>query len=194
MNRKIILVISAAAILIVLILLFSAKKTQDKKSSQSIWSSPLPSATLDAPVTHLVESYVQARDNANGADQATPTNWLAEVKSITTPSWFAELQPPANSQTGSTPADFITSHQKGYKVKAEVKNCIWNYKVAKPTSTSGVVYCQVDDKTIFADSNTDVPSRSLPFGWSGNSSYSVTFQVVKSNGRWLINDDLSEND
>ena len=190
-RNKLIILIAVVALLLILIVLAagSHKKTDN---SQSIWSKPLPDASLPKDVMTVVEKFIAARDNSVGISQSSPTSWLTSVQSITTAEYFQELHPTQNS-TGISSADYMTAHQSGFNVEVKLDNCIWDYKVAPPTGTKGAVLCDVTDTTVDQGGH-EVSAQDLPFGWTEVGTKPAVLSMVKENGRWLVADDLSGGD
>lgn len=143
-------------------------------------------------VTAVVQKYVQARENRVGDNHHRPTDWLLEVQTITTPGWFATLQPSSKNPTGNASAEYYTAHDNHYVVKARVSGCMWDVEDKKPTATSGDVYCDLTDTTYSSVSDQEVPSGQLPFGWTHFGPQTpVVLEMVKQDGKWLVNEDAT---
>ena len=200
-SRLILVVVFAVMIVlgVVFYLLHSAPNKSVSNGSSSSSSSSASSSgtgTTGNPADHpdavpngainVVTSYISAQQDAVGADQSSPTSWIASVQSITTPSWFAELQP-KQSSTGSTPNEYRVAHSNNYTVQASLSGCIWDKRFPHPVPTSGTIYCQLNDTTINQATGATVTGSSLPFGWSRTGSQSpVDVSVVQTNGNWLV--------
>src|SRR5579859_237023 len=105
-------------------------------------------ATVTKPLSEAIDvstKFIQARENAVGADQPTPSSWLTNIKSLVTDSLFSTLQP-AGSTTSNTSADFYTSHSNGYLVKANLTDCSWIVNTSD--TASGIISCALNDSTI----------------------------------------------
>ncbi len=141
---------------------------------------------------NVVTKYLQAREDSVGADQASPTSWLGRVKSITTSSWYSQLQPSGSTQTSSVSSEYQVAHSKGYIVKASASNCFWSLEAMTPTANEGVMYCGLVDATVQRSTGNKLPAATLPFGWSRSGTQpAATLHVIKQNGNWLVDDDLS---
>jgi hypothetical protein len=163
----------------------SGSASSGSGSSSSSTSSNNTNKPTAAAVA-VVRKYIQAQQDSVGADQTSPTSWLASVQAITTPSWFASLQPQTSS-TGNVPADYNTAHDNNYIVTAAMTSCIWNLQYPPPTATSGTIYCQFSDTTLNKADNTPVTGSSLPFGWTETGPQSpVSVQIVNQGGSWLV--------
>lgn len=139
----------------------------------------------------VVSNYLQARENSVGADQKTPNDWLETARSLTTPNWFAKIQPKSNVQAGGVPQDYRTAHQKGYVVLAQVTNCTWDDKDIKADATAGTMHCELSDSTLNQSDRIPVDKNQLPFGWSRNGPQQAPgFLVTKQSGTWLIDNEL----
>jgi len=130
-----------------------------------------------------------------GADQATPTSWVASVHPISTATWFAQLQPAQAATAGNASGEFSLAHDNHYVVTAALTKCIWNFKIALPTPTSGAIYCELSDTTNDLSSKAVVPDDALPFGWTHNGAQTpVNLSLLKQGGAWLVDDDGSANE
>ncbi len=139
-----------------------------------------------------VETYVKARENSVGADQASSTAWLNSIRTIVSAALYRELQPNPSSSTSTTSNEYITAHSSGYIVDAQLSNCAWDLEIGRPTETSGTIFCDLNDTTLDQTSKQAVPTSSLPFGWTRSGSQNSTVvSVVKQNGKWLVSKDLS---
>ncbi len=169
--------------------------TTTKTQSSSPSSPKLPNPHPPQEVLAVVNAYIQARENAVGADQTTPTAWIAKVQQITTTSWFTELQPKGDSSTAGGLADYYLAHRNGYIVKTRLSQCIWDFKIALPTANNGVVYCELNDTTVSQATGAVISASSLPFGWSHTGrQIPLTLKLVKQNHSWLVNEDISGGD
>ncbi|HVS58458.1 MAG TPA: hypothetical protein VHD60_01835 [Candidatus Saccharimonadales bacterium] len=178
------LIVIGVVLVFFVALLFLVFYRSHPSSSQNIAAAP------PQPAISVVEAYVQAREDQVGADQPSPTSWLAIIKPLTTSSWFTQLQPPSQS-AGGAGADYFTAHTQGYVVKASLSNCVWNTNVT-PTTTQGVISCALSDSVIQQSTGQAVPASSLPFGWTRNDrQLPVTIKVVNQSGKWLVDSDLS---
>lgn len=137
-------------------------------------------------VVDLATSYIKARESQVGADQASATSWLEVAKPLVTAEWLATLKGQV------PPPDYATAQDKGYVVSAKVTDCVWNKELAKPTSSSGSVFCTVTDRTLDKASSTEVNAANLPKGWTHNGAQTpAILTVVKQGGKWLVNGDVT---
>lgn len=133
---------------------------------------------------NVISEYIQARENAVGADQSSYNVWISTVKSIVTAAWYASIQPATNSSTGSVPRDYYIAHANGWIVKASVSNCVWT---GSNSSSTRSVDCSISDQTIDKSSGTAVPISQIPFGWGHNGLQPAqAFKIVSQSGHWLI--------
>ncbi|HEX3081974.1 MAG TPA: hypothetical protein VHQ86_01860 [Candidatus Saccharimonadia bacterium] len=168
---------------------------QPTKTSNATPAPTLPPLDVNPPAeaVTVITAYVQARENSVGADQSSPTAWLATVRPLLTPTYFATIQPPADGSTSTGSAEYTTAHANGYTVKALVTDCVWDIEQGQPTDAGGSIACTLNDETHIGTNNLN--SNQVPFGWSriGRQSM-VVMKMVKQNGAWLINKDDSENE
>ena len=151
---------------------------------------PKPGGRPEKAVLDIVQTYVQAREDAIGADMASPTTWLDSIKPIVTSAWLNTLQPSENASTGNVPFDFVTAHQNSYVVKASLSNCSWDSILQKPSGDRGLVVCNLNDKTINRTTGAEINASNLPFGWSFTGKQTpVQISVVKQNDKWLVDGD-----
>lgn len=150
----------------------------------------LPGAKPPTDAINTTTSYIQARENSIGADQTSPNSWLSSIQSISTPAWFNSLQPKQDPLMGSETNDYRTAHQNNYIIKTTLRNCIWDFKITRPTSTTGVIYCELTDTTLYNSTKATVPNPLLPFGWTrtGNQIPAILY-LIKQNNVWLVNKD-----
>ena len=136
-----------------------------------------------------VTTYIQAHEDAIGADQTSPTSWLDSVKSVTTTEWFKKLQPPQDNSTGSASFPYTTAHNSGYRVAARVSDCNWvGVSPDLGNTTSVKVLCSVYD-SVFTTQGVAIPSSSLPYGWASVGQQApVVLSLVKQSSSWLVND------
>lgn len=175
-----------AAILLVIMLVVAARSGHKTTPAPSTTAAQPPAAALKT-----VTAYLQARENNLGADQAGPTAWLSTVQPLSTPEWFAKLQPPDTPQTSSTSYNYRLAHANGYTVKANVTNCIWDRDVMLPTATQGAVICSVYDTTYGSGGRILTPAN-LPFGWTATGQQpAALLKIVLQNGKWLVDGDLT---
>jgi hypothetical protein len=190
----------AVICIIGLILAFTSHGKKGADGNTSASPSPEASAspgvadegTLPPEIIPLVTAFAQARENAVGVDQPTPTSWISAVQSIITPKFLAQLQPPTDGTAGSASGEFNIAHDNGYVVKATLDNCNWDLERTKPTATSGSVFCNLTDTTINKATGAAASEGTIPFGWSHTGTQlPLIVEVVKQNGKWLINTDVS---
>jgi hypothetical protein len=147
------------------------------------------SAGVPDSIIKPVTTYIQAHEDAIGADQTSPTSWLDSVKSVTTIEWFKSLQPSQDNSTGSASFPYTTAHENDYKVVAKVSDCNWVGVTPDPdTATSVKVLCSVYD-SVTTTKGDAVPSSSLPYGWSSVGQQApVVLSLVKHSSSWLVSD------
>ncbi len=151
---------------------------------------PKPGGRPEKAVLDVVQTYVQAREDAVGADMGSPTSWIDRVKPIVTSAWYDTLKPPEVAPTGNVPFDFVTAHQNSYVVKASLTNCSWDSILQKPSSDMGLVVCNLKDKTINRTTGAEISAGSLPFGWSFTGSQTpVQINMIKQGSKWLVGGD-----
>lgn len=184
-NRKLAVISIIILLSIALVLLSTHHGAKPKTTAKAVTTAQPPASALN-----VVSKYLQAREDAAGADQTSPTSWLAAVQPISTKSWFTQLQPTGSSSASSVPYTFTLAHQNGYTVKASAQNCIWTRDAAQPTTVSGTVSCSLYDVT-YVDGLV-VGAASLPFGWPYNGQQPpAVLKVVKQGTSWLVDGDLT---
>jgi hypothetical protein len=147
---------------------------------------------LPDEVLSTVRQYIQAREDSLGADQSSPTSWINSIKNISTQKWYNQLQPPADSSTGSTPYNYTFAHQNGYIVRASLSNCGLNDILLKPAQDRALVACSLEDQTIKKSSGESISSSDLPFGWPYVGRQTAPqIIIVKENGKWLVDGDAT---
>lgn len=182
-RRLLIVAIALISVIIVIIVLSLSQKNQ---GSQAVSSAAPP----DDAIT-VATKYLEAREDAYGADQSSPTAWIGKVKPLVTTTWYSQLQPSTASSAGSTPADYDTAVTNGYHIVAHVSDCSWNSEVAQPTTASGIVSCSLADTTV-TSSGTPLSAGNLPFGWSFTGQQPpALLRIVKQGGVWLVDNDLT---
>jgi len=147
-----------------------------------------PSAAINT-----VTKYLKARENNIGADQSSPTAWLAVVKPLVTKAWFAQLQPPPNPQASTITNDYRIAHEDNYIIQSSITGCRWEDKNGVEASSSkGNIYCTLTDTTLSRATERVVPASSLQYGWvhSGLQETPV-LELVKQKNAWLINSDAT---
>lgn len=191
MDRKTKLIIGALILAFVILLGLSLLYSPNKPGSQTSGpTKPLPDPHPPAEVTALAIKYTQVRENSVGANQPSTASWIAEVKTLSTPAWFAKLQPKPGERI--PPGEYNLAHSNNYIVRAKAGQCTWSFKDAIPTSSAGVISCTLEDETINGSSKQTLAASSLPFGWTHVGEQApATYAVVKQAGAWLIDNDLS---
>lgn len=186
-SRRVLIIVALIAVLILVAGIILALRDSNNSKLPSAGNSQPPQAAV-----RVTSVYLQAREDSVGFDQSSPTSWLNTVKSITTPAWFARLQPNPDTPTTNVPGDYRLAHSHHFKVRADVSNCVWDRQIAVPTSSSGTMSCSIYDNTINAATGTIVPLASLPFGWAHNGQQlPAIISLVKQNGTWLVGLDTS---
>ncbi len=183
-NQKTIkLLASISALLLVsdlLLIGYSLYQHSLAESNNRVNLQPLPPA-----VVSVVTGYIQSREAAVGVDQATPDAWLTTVKTLTTSAWFNQLKPLDSA------GDYAVAHTNAYKVNAKVTLCLWDDEAALHTASSGVVICQVSDSTL-GQNGAPIPTAALIQGWKHNGQQTpAIIGLTNSNGKWLVNNDLT---
>ncbi len=140
----------------------------------------------------VVNKYLQAREDSVGVDQSSPTSWILSVQPITTTAWYAQLQPPTNSSTGTVGASYYIARSHNYIVKADATSCVWDDEIIQHTSTTGAIRCGLSDVTIDKTTSLPVQASTIPFGWvyTGQQIPPIIW-VVNQNGTWLVNNDTT---
>jgi hypothetical protein len=191
-RAKIILIIVVIMVVAALALLgaSSHKTTQTKLTTAPSVPTSNP-AGIPTGALKTIASYLQAREDSNGADQSSPTSWLTTVQPITTASWFAQLQP-SQSSTSSVSSNYTIAQSGGYIVQADVTGCVWDNEIAQTTPTSGVVSCSLTDTTEYKSNHQPVTVSTLPYAWvySGQQQPAVLW-LVNQSGVWLVNNDTT---
>jgi hypothetical protein len=190
MNRKRLFLLLTSAIIIIIFIVFISININNKHTTNNPKSNTtqdnIGSNTPPAEALSVVKRYITAQVNSVGADQPTPTSWISNVQSITTISWFTELQP-VQSTTSSTPREFYIAHSNGYIITPTITNCYWNTTFSKNTSNSGFIACFVYDTTRDVKTNSAINESNLPFGWSRSGLQpNEVFKVVKQGSSWLV--------
>lgn len=191
-KQRRLLVVGLLIVVVVGFFIVPRHRSSPKKTTKTFVepTSNLPSADPPQEVIAVVSKYIQARENGVGADQTSPTAWLAIVQPITTAAWFAKLQPPQDSASGSASGEYNIAHNNSYVIKANLTKCIWNFKLVVPTSDNGAVTCDVSDVVVDKNTGQPIPNDSLPFGWSRIGQQNpITLKLVKQSGIWLVDED-----
>jgi hypothetical protein len=161
----------------------NANETDENRSI-----STLPQVVLDE-----VNTYIAAREDSVGVDQTSPTSWLDNIKTITTPTFYSSLVPDPNSPTSSVGNEYYVGHTSGYIVDAVISGCTWDLGTTQPKGSLSSVYvfCNLVDSTIDRASGGPVSIASMPFGWTHYGTRpSPTIGLVKDKtGKYLINED-----
>lgn len=157
------------------------------QNTQHNYSTPVTGSSALLVAT----KYLQAREDAVGADQATPVSWISTVKPITTGVWYKSLQTNANTLASSTLPDYDTAHADNYVVKVSINSCVIDNSIAKPTKDDEYLFCALKDTTINKATGAVIPNSALsPSDWTKFGYQSPpTLQMVKQNGQWLVASD-----
>jgi cytoskeletal protein RodZ len=149
----------------------------------------------DTSVVPVITEYLAAREDAAGADQATPTSWINQVKSISTGTLFNTLvQSKANTMAAANKESFVIAHTYNYVVKVTVNECIIDNSISQATKTSEYVDCALTDAIVNPKTGDTVSNTALIANdWSkfGVQSPHPTLQMIMQNGKWLVANDLS---
>jgi hypothetical protein len=162
----------------------SANNTPATQVSTPGSTAPTTVPQLPQGVLSTADNYIQAREDSVGEDQASESSWFATIQPDTTAAFLAELQQDGEINNG----DYITAHNDGFTVKADVSGCTWSLT----DSTSGTLSCSLTDQTISAASGTEADPVTIPFGWTHNGQQpAVILNFVDQNNVWLISGDTT---
>ena len=180
------LIAAAVAIVLIFVLLVLAAL----KSNTVAPAPKAPNTTAPADAIAVATRNITAREDSVGADQSSPISWTNAITTITTPDWLAKLQPDPNGSTAGGLGEDNVAHNQGFLVRASVSNCRWNLEASEPTTSAGIIFCDLSDTTISQAGGQQVPDLSLPSGWTHTGTQiAPTIGLIKQNGVWLVNDD-----
>jgi hypothetical protein len=143
--------------------------------------------TIPSDASAIAQKYFVARESAVDATRATPHDWAQDVKTIVTPSFYETI----SKDDPNNIADFNIAHAAHLSVQTTVSGCRWNIESGSHTSTQGPIDCTVQNTTIDQTSHKALPFESLPIGWSHAGVRIAEVDIIKQNGKWLVNDDTS---
>ncbi len=138
-------------------------------------------------IMSVVTQYINARENNIGSNQSSPSSWVNNIKNILSSNFYNQIiSSYNNSLTGQESNDYITAHNNGFIINANLSNC--SFYQNNPSTTS--VSCSLSDTVIYQNDNLLVPINNIPFGFihSGTQPF-VSLGLIKQNGQWLINSD-----
>lgn len=147
--------------------------------------------SVDIPSDALViaKKYFAAREGSVDVTHSTPQAWIDGVKPIITSSLYTSLKQATPDLT-----NYNIAHSSHFIVEAQLANCRWNIETGSHTSTQGPIVCSLKDITLDQNTKAAIPFESMPAGWSRTGNRVAEVAIVKQNGTWLIDRDMSNDE
>lgn len=156
-------------------------------SSSSTRPSPA-SLPVPASLQAQVQGYLAAREDAAGADRSSPSSWVSTAQNTMTAAWAAGQKSAAAIVVPGW--EWRIAHQMHWHVAVKT-SCQVYTDTGMPTANSMVVVCNLADTTL-GQNNQPVSPTQLPALWPCQGPRpSVTLAMVRRNGDWLVNQDLT---
>jgi len=157
-------------------------------------SEPLKNTAIISVVT----KYIDERDDAAGADQATFTSWLNAVKPIATKIWFNNLETTANSLNETIQSDYTTAHIYDLVVKAKISSCVIDLTRSKHLATNEAIGCPVIDSVVNQKNGATLSAKALlAYNWFFQTQVPygkptlAQLEMSRVNGQWLVSADTT---
>lgn len=145
-------------------------------------SDDLPSEALT-----VTKKYFNLREAAVDATYSTSHDWANDAKPIVTSSMYASI----SKDNPAIAADYTIARAAHFVVETTINNCTWNVETGSHTNTGGPIVCTLRDTTLDQTTKAVVPYESIPAGWAHTGRRIAEAAIVKQNGKWLVDKDLS---